>query len=78
MAKAYLNFQPSESVVVQCACQIYAAYIAAGRVTEGQEDEWMQRSIREAIRIAKATDVAVISDDEVDGLAPDPSRALRR
>lgn len=78
MAKAYLNLQQSESVVVHCACGIYAAYISAGRVEEGKEDEWMQRSIREAVRIAKATDAAVISDDEVDGLAPDPSRSLRR
>ena len=65
MAKIHLRLQKSESVVVHVAGQIYAAYIAAGRVDEGQEDQWMQRSIREAIKIAAATDDAIISDDEV-------------
>ena len=64
MAKAYLKLQKSEAVVIQCATQIYAAYIAAGRVGDGQEAEFMQKAIRDAIRIAKATDEAVISDDE--------------
>ena len=71
MAKAkitHLKLQHSESVVVQAAAQIYAAYIAAGRVPEGEEAQWMKRSIREAIRIADATDAAVISDEEIDTL----------
>lgn len=69
MAKAkiaHLKLQHSESVVIQAAAQIYAAYIAAGRVAEGEEARWMERSIREAIRIARATDASVISDEEID------------
>lgn len=69
MAKAkvaHLKLQHSESVVVQAAAQIYAAYIAAGRVPEGEEARWMERSIREAIRIARTTDAVVISDEEMD------------
>jgi len=65
---AHLKLQHSESVVVQAAAQIYAAYIATGRVPEGEEARWMERSIREAIRIARATDAAVVSDEEVDTL----------
>jgi hypothetical protein len=53
-------------VVVQVAGHIYAAYIAAGRVAQGDEEQWMQRSIREAIRLATETDQAVISDGEID------------
>jgi len=71
MAKAkvtHMKLQHSESVVVQAAAQIYAAYISAGRVPEGEEAQWMKRSIREAIRIADATDAAVISDEEIDTL----------
>jgi hypothetical protein len=71
MAKSritHLKLQHSESVVVQAAAQIYAAYINAGRVPEGDESKWMERSIREAIRIARATDAAVISDEEIDTL----------
>jgi hypothetical protein len=65
---AHLKLQHSESVVVQAAAQIYAAYIAAGRVPEGEEAEWMKRSIREAIQIAHATDASVISDEEIHSL----------
>ena len=65
MAK-HLKLQSSESVVVSAAAQIYAAYISAGKVTEGSEDQWMTRSIKEAIKIALATDDAIISDDEMD------------
>ena len=71
MAKSrltHLKLQHSESVVVQAAAQIYAAYITAGRVSDGEESQWMERSIREAIRIARATDAAVISDEEIDTL----------
>jgi len=66
MTKKYFKLQHSESVVVQAAAQIYAAYIASGRVEEGEQTRWMQRSIREALLIAQATDDAVISDAEMD------------
>lgn len=64
MAKMALSLQPSESVVVQAAASIYAAYITAGKVTEGREEEWMKRSIREAFFIARTTDDAITSDNE--------------
>ena len=66
MAKKYLKLQHSESVVAQAASQIYAAYIISGRVSEGEEAQWMKRSIKEAAMIAQASDEAIISDDEVD------------
>ena len=62
--KAYLSLQQSEGLVFQSAAVIYAAYITSGRVVDGDEAKWMERSIREAIRIAKTTDAAVISDNE--------------
>lgn len=64
MAKMALTLHPSESVVVRAAAAIYAAYIAAGKVPEGQNEEWMKRSIQEAIFIARATDDAIVSDNE--------------
>ena len=72
MPKAYISLQESEMVVVQAAAQIYAAYITAGRVEEGQENQWMDKSIRAAIRIANVTDKAVISDGEVDSSEDKP------
>lgn len=64
--KPYLTLQPSEMVVVQSAANIYAAYVAIGRVEEGREREWMDRSIREAIRIARVTDETIQADAELD------------
>mgnify|MGYP001027537209 CR=1 FL=1 len=62
-----LKLQHSESVVLQVAAQLYSAYVIAGRVGEGDEAAWMERSIRDAISLAEATDAAVISDDEIAG-----------
>ena len=65
MSKAHVNLAPSEAVCVQVAGQIYAAYIAAGRVVEGEEDKWMERSIRESIRIALTADKVIIAEEEM-------------
>jgi hypothetical protein len=64
MTTTYLSLQKSEGIVFQSAAVIYAAYISAGRVAEKEEGKWMKRAIREAIMMAKATDEAVLSDDE--------------
>ena len=66
MAKKHFRLQSSESVVTQAASQIYAAYISSGRVKEGEESRWMERSIKEAVMIAQATDDLIISDEEID------------
>ena len=68
MAKQ-LKLQHSESVVAHAASRIYAAYIGASRVEEGQEKEWMIRSLREAIQLCAAADDMIISDDELVGSA---------
>ncbi len=62
-----LKLQHSESVVLQVAAQLYSAYVIAGRVGPDDEATWMERSVREAISLAEATDAAVISDDEISG-----------
>ena len=65
MSKSFLTLQPSEGIVVQAAAQIYAAYIQSGQVVSGQEAEWMKKSIKEAMQLAKAIDELVVSDDEM-------------
>lgn len=67
MAKQ-LKLQHSESVVAHTASRIYAAYLASGRCSDGEENVYIKRSIREAIKLCMATDEMVISDDEVTGL----------
>jgi hypothetical protein len=63
--KPSLRLDTSEAVVVQAAAAIYAAQIAAGKVTAGQEKEFMKQAIREAVWIARTTDEAIRSDDEM-------------
>ena len=66
MEKSYFNISATEGAVVQAAAQIYAAHITAGHVAEGEEDAWIQRAVRDAIVIARTTDDAVVSSEEVD------------
>ena len=65
MAKVSLSLQPSEGIAARMAATIYAAYVTAGRVTAGKEKEWMQRSIDEAIWIARTADDQIQSDHEM-------------
>jgi hypothetical protein len=71
MSTRYLRLERSEGILVQCAATIYAAYISSGQVSSGAEQEWMERSIREAYFIADTTDSAIQSDEE---LAAPPRR----
>ena len=65
MAKHTLTLQPTEAVIFTASANIYAAYIAAGRVPQGQEQEWIERSIHEALLIAKRIDDSIQSDEEM-------------
>lgn len=56
MTKSYFNLPDSEAVLVQSAVNLYAAYIVAGRVLEGEEKDWMRRSLKEVMSFAKTID----------------------
>ena len=66
MAKTYLTLQPSEVAVVDAASRIFAAYVSSGRVKDEDVERWMERSIREAIRIALTTEKIIIAENEMD------------
>lgn len=66
MAKPYIALQPSEAVLVSSAAQIYAAYVIAGHVQNGQEQQWLQRSLNEALLIARTVDEKIQADAEMD------------
>ena len=53
-------------MVFRTAGNIYAAYVAAGRVDEWEEEKWLARSLQEAVRLAQLTELAVESDSELD------------
>lgn len=63
--KPHIQLEPSEAAITQSAATIYAAYIVAGKIPDGHERQWMDRSIREAVLIARITDEAVIADREL-------------
>ncbi len=65
MSKPILNLAPSEAVVVRAAADIFAAYIVAGKVPEGQTDLWLKRSLQEAFHLARLADEAIQSDSEL-------------
>lgn len=66
MSKLNLSLRPSESAVFRAAANIYAAYITSGQVSQGEEDQWMQKALRDAVRLAQATDKLIVSDGEFD------------
>jgi len=65
MTKPNLTLQPSKGVVTQAAAQVYAAYVAVGRVKDEDVDDWMKRAIREVYAIARAVDSSFYSDNEM-------------
>jgi hypothetical protein len=65
MSRPSLSLQPSEATVAESAAVIYAAYITSGRVSEGAEQKWIERSVQEAIKIARLTDESIHSDKEM-------------
>jgi hypothetical protein len=74
MAKPDVTLQPSKGIVAQAAAEIYSAYICAGRVDDAEIDQWIKRSIREAITIARTVDAAVMSDAELPAAPIEPQR----
>lgn len=65
MSRAYINLQPSEAVLVQAAAQIFAAYISSGQSVPDKENEYLKKSIQQAIRMAQLIDDVVQGDKEV-------------
>jgi hypothetical protein len=46
------------------ASRLLAAYIAAGQVNSGNEDEMIEKCLSLAIRLARLADKTIESDDE--------------
>ena len=66
MTRTNVSLQPSKQIVALAAAQIYSAYVAAGSVpVDGDVEDWINRSVREAIEIAQKVDDSVQSDEEL-------------
>ena len=60
-----LTLQPSESTVVEAASRIFAAYIIANKASGENEDQMLEKALRQAIHLAKRADILIESDDEL-------------
>ena len=63
-AIASLKLEASETAVLHAASRIYAAWIAAGKVTPENARDVCLDSVRAAIRMAQQADDLVLSDGE--------------
>ncbi len=66
MPKPYITLKPSEQAILNAAATIYAGYVAASKVPDGAEKDWLTRSLKEAIALAQLTDETVMADGEFD------------
>ncbi|MEQ8818807.1 MAG: hypothetical protein RLY93_01075 [Sumerlaeia bacterium] len=60
----HLTLQKSEAAVAHCASRIFAAYIAQGVVTDSNQEDMIEKSVRAAMKLAYRTEQLVLSDDE--------------
>jgi hypothetical protein len=63
----YVDLQGNEKVLVRAAAAIYAAYVSSGGIPEGREDEYLSRSIDEALKIALRIEELVRDAEEPGG-----------
>lgn len=63
-AGAYLALQPSETAVLHAASRIFSAFVASGVVTDDNQNELSDRSVKLATRMALVIEKYVQSDDE--------------
>jgi hypothetical protein len=64
MAKAHLSRDTTETVVLQAAATIYAAYVQRGLTHSepSKNQELHERAVKEAVELARLTDDAVQSE----------------
>lgn len=65
MSQVHLKLRASESVVISAAASIYSAYIMNGQVEEGEQEEWRERAIQDAVELARRLDSMIVSDGEM-------------
>jgi hypothetical protein len=63
--KPYVTLQPTEQTILLAAATIYAAYLTADKVPNGEE-ELMNQSIKAAFRMCRVIDASVQADKELD------------
>ncbi len=60
----YVDLQMNERTLVHAASAIYAAYVSSGRIPEGEEKEYLSKSVDEALVIASRIEELVRDAEE--------------
>ena len=63
--QVHIRLEPSERAIFRSASDIYAAHVAAGNVKDGNEDEYIQKSIAVSLKICDIVEDKVVSDSEL-------------
>jgi hypothetical protein len=61
----YLHLAPTEIGILESAASIFAAKVQNGTVTPANEDEVINHSVMQAIKIARRIDESVRSEGEM-------------
>jgi len=63
----YINLQPTEIGVLDSASAIFSAKVASGKVGPENEDQLIEESVAQAIKMAKIVENAVKTKGEIRG-----------
>lgn len=72
-ASTRLDLTDSEAAALQAASRIYAAEVAAGRVSAENQEEKLEAAACAAIKLAGKVDRMISADEEVTGSLGSPS-----
>ena len=61
----YMNLQPTEVGILTSASTIFAAKVSSGRVDASNEDEAVEESVDQAIKLAKRVERLVKTQGEM-------------
>lgn len=60
----FIDLQINERTILNAASSIYAAYIKSGKVNNGDEEKYIDKSIQEAIKMALRIEKLVADAEE--------------
>jgi len=60
----FFRLQPSEATIASIAARIYSSYVIAGKITEQNESDMVDKSVALAIVLARKVENLVDSDSE--------------
>jgi hypothetical protein len=63
--KYHATLQPSETAIFRAAADIFASYVASGKVTDENENEMISRAIKTSLKICDIVEKNVRSDEEI-------------